>query len=201
MITQTLGEIIERIFKMNNSTITLERKKKIEDIVNNKIREYNLSIPRFDLIKFLKEQEGFEIVLIPMPDDTTGLILMNDNEKIGNTNLNKLIAVNANLQRDPNYIQRRRFIIAHEYAHSQLHKQNSILFAHRDTHKKDTVEEQEADFFARCLLMPQKLINEVMNSETYKKISESGRISYICEIFNVTEKKAKQRLKEIGTNA
>ena len=198
----TAKKIFERIFKkMNTATIINARKEYIENVANEKLKEWNLNTPRFDLIKVLKDQEKFEIVLIPMPDDTTGLILMNDNEKIGNTNLNNLIAVNANLQRDPNYIQRRRFIIAHEYAHSQLHKQNNILFAHRDTQRKDTPEEQEADFFARCLLMPQKLMNEVMNSETYKRLSDSGRISYICEIFNVTEKKAKQRLKEIGTNA
>ena len=198
----TMRKIFERIFKkMNAPTVTNVRKEYIENSAIEKLNEWNINTPRFDLIKMLKDREGFEIVLIPMPDDTTGLILMNDNEKIGNTNLNKLIAVNANLQRDPNYIQRRRFIIAHEYAHSQLHKQHNILFAHRDTHKKDTLTEQEADFFARCLLMPKKIMNEVMNSETYKKLSESGRISYICEIFNVTEKKAKQRLKEIGTNA
>ncbi len=186
---------------MNISTLTNERKQEIENIVDRKINEAGLNVPRFDLIRFLKEREGFEIVLQYMPNDTTGLILINDTDNIGSTSFQKIIAVNANLQRDPNYIQRRRFIIAHEYAHSQLHKKESVLFAHRDTHKRDALEEQEADFFARCLLMPRRLMEEVTSSITYQSMNETEKISYIREFFNVTEKKARQRLKELECNA
>lgn len=202
MIVSILGKINERITKkMNEIAITSKRREEIERIVDEKITEHDLLVPRFDLIKFLKEKENFEIVLQNMPDDTTGLIIINDNEVIEGTDFKKLIAVNINLQRDPNYIQRRRFIIAHEYAHSQLHKHESVLFAHRDTHRRETEAEQEADFFARCLLMPRKLMYEVTNSDDYKKLTDGGRVAYIAKIFNVTEKKAKQRLKEIGSNA
>lgn len=202
MINQIIRKTLERIYgKMNASALSPEQKAKIESIVDDKIKEFGLDTPRFDLIKFLKEKENFEIVLQRMPDDTTGLIIINDNEIIQGMNTHKLIAVNDNLQKDPNYIQRRRFIVAHEYAHSILHKNQSVLFAHRDTDKKDTYTEQEADFFARCLLMPRSLIESVKKSETYNKLSDSEKIPYICQIFNVTEKKAKQRLKELESNA
>lgn len=201
MITAMLKRIKERITrKMNESVIKKERKEEIEHIVDSKIAEHNLLVPRFDLIKFLKEKEGFEIVLQNMPDDTTGLIIINDNEKIQGTDTHKLIAVNNGLQTDLNYIQRRRFIIAHEYAHSNLHKNESVLFAHRDTCKRETEEEQEADFFARCLLMPRKLVNEVLESISSEKLSDNEKAKYVAEIFNVTEKKARVRIKELTSN-
>ena len=186
--------------KMNAATKQMTRREEIENIVDQKIQENDLGKPSFDLIKFLKDKEGYEIVLQNMDDDTTGLIIINDKEKIEGTEFNKLIAINSSLQNDPNYIQRRRFIVAHEYAHSQLHKRDSVLFAHRDTQKRETEAEQEADFFARCLLMPRNLVNEVLGSEEAKQLSDSGKIAYISKIFNVTEKKARQRLKEITHN-
>ena len=187
--------------KMNEMTIRKERYEQIENLVSSKIEEHDLCRPSFDLIKFLKEKEGFEIVLQSMPDDTTGLIIMNDNEPIQNTNLKKLIAINSSLQSDPDYIQRRRFIIAHEYAHSQLHKQNSVLFAHRDTKKKETDAEQEADCFARCLLMPRKLMYPIVTDEKFQQLNEHEKERYISRVFNVTEKKARQRLTDLTNYA
>ena len=201
MVITLLRKIKERKRqKMNAMTKQMTRREEIESIVDQKIKENELDKPGFDLIKFLKEKDGFEIVLQNMPDDTTGLIIINDNEKIQGTNTNRLIAINNSLQTDPNYIQRRRFIIAHEYAHSQLHKNDSVLFAHRDTCKRETPQEQEADFFARCLLMPRKLVEEVLEGVADERLSDNEKAKYIASIFNVTEKKAKVRIKELTSN-
>lgn len=52
-------------------------------------------------------------------------------------------------------IERKRFIIAHELAHYLLHyKGDGKLFRHRENIKGKDLEENDADYFAACLLMP-----------------------------------------------
>ncbi len=177
--------------------LTVERKNEImqrieEIILNNK----ELAEPAFDIVKFLKEKESFAIASKPMADDTTGMLFVDDEEYILDTDTHKLIVVNSLLKEQPNFVQRRRFIIAHEYAHYVLHKHNTKQYAHRDTSQKESNEEIEADFFARCLLMPQKVIDAVLDLNFVKELSVENKIALIARFFNVTKKKAKQRLEE-----
>ena len=55
------------------------RKDEIEKRVNEIIDQNNLNVPGFDLAKFLTEVEGFQIGSLPMSDNTTGMLFMNDN--------------------------------------------------------------------------------------------------------------------------
>ena len=177
--------------------LTEERKneimRRIEEIVSN---NKELEEPAFDIVKFLKEKESFAIASKPMADDTTGMLFVDDEEYISDTDTHRLIVINSLLKEQPNFVQRRRFIIAHEYAHYILHKHNTKQYAHRDTSQKDTNEEIEADFFARSLLMPQKVINIILDLSFVKELSTENRIALIARFFNVTKKKAKQRLEE-----
>ena len=172
-------------------------KNDIEKKVDNIISMYSLGIPGFDLAHFLTDKMGFQIGLQNMEDNTTGILLINDEDFIPNTQTHKLIAINAMLQRSPDFRQRKRFITAHEYAHYILHKPAGHLqYAHRDTDKKDTAQEREADFFARCLLMPRNLVNEFLSMGSMKNLSLDEKAMLIARVFNVTFKKAYQRLKE-----
>ena len=175
-----------------------KRRTEIEEIVNKILVEHNIEKPGFDLTHFLTKQEHFQIGLQFMDDDTTGILLVDDNDFIPGTNANRLIMINEALKREDDFIRRKRFIIAHEYAHFILHKQNDIQYAHRDTSKRGTSKEKDADFFARCLLMPQKLVSQFMDLDMFKASSESPKIEFISNVFNVTVKKARQRLLELN---
>ncbi len=173
-----------------------ERREAIEFEVEKMQKEQQvLHEPAFDIIKFL-QSKGFSIATKIMEEDTTGMLFVDDEEFIPNTSTHKLIVINSLLQNKSNYIQRRRFIIAHEYAHYILHKKDQIQFAHRDTSKKDTDQEKEADFFARCLLMPNDLIKQLLEMSFVEKLSLDSKVMLVSRVFNVTVKKADQRLKE-----
>lgn len=183
--------------KGKNAMPSIERKIEIEKTVDSIIEQNsNIQIPAFDIVKFLKDKEHFAIATQPMTDNTTGVLLVNDEELIQDTGTNRLIIINSLLQEKENYIQRRRFIIAHEFGHFVLHKNETRQFAHRDTNKRDTVAEKEADFFARCLLMPKNVLETILKLDFLKDMPFDGKVALISRIFNVTKKKAEQRLKE-----
>lgn len=174
-----------------------ERKVEIEQIINdlsNKHKEF--TIPAFDIIKLLKEKEGFAIGTKVMTDDTTGMLIVDDENWIEDAQTHRLIVVNALLQEQKDFIQRRRFIIAHEYAHFILHKKETKQFAHRDTSRKLSEEEKEADYFARCLLMPETALRSLLNLDFVKGLSFTTKIMLVSRFFNVTQNKAIQRVKE-----
>ena len=165
----------------------------IEVKANEIIKKYGLTEPGFDLTNLLTEKEDFLIGEQEMDAGTTGLLLVNDNDHIPNTETHRLIAVNRSLGQDENK-QRRRFIVAHEYGHFILHKRNASLFAHRSTEEKDSVIELEADYFARCLLMPKEWVDAVL--EELKPLTIDEKILIIAHRFNVTKNKARKRLCE-----
>lgn len=151
-------------FEMN---ISEERLQEIENLVNGILTKNNL-IPRFDLTQFLI-QCGYQLVQQELDDDTTGMLFIDDNNFIPGTCSHKLIVINSNLQKEENFMQRRRYIAAHEFAHELLHKKENTQYAHRDYSKKETIEEQEADYFARCLLMPKNYIEEILSLKIFKE--------------------------------
>lgn len=153
----------------------------------------------FDLISFLKSQYDFTILEVPLEDDTTGYILVDEKNLLNFTNFitHRLIVTNESLFKYINYLQKRRFIIAHEFGHYILHKHNSqIQFAKRDTEHFNTKEEQEAEYFARSLLMPKSEVFQSIN--TIESLSIAQKVEVIKETFNVTENKARYRLQELG---
>lgn len=182
--------------KGRNGMLENTRKKEIEDIVDNIIDSNELRTPGFDLAEFLCKKQDFKIGQQDMVDGTTGLLFINEKEFIPGTKTHKLIVVSNSLKHESNFKMRRRYIVAHEYAHSVLHKKDSVQYAHRDAAKKDNQEELEADFFARCLLMPSDLVNSILSGDIAKKMDADEKTLLISRVFNVTPKKAKIRLEE-----
>lgn len=179
---------------------TLERRQEIETFVNEFIDENKLNTPGFDLIKFLTQKYDFKIGAQNLEKNTTGILLVNDDDVIPNTDTHMLISVNRDLGVDDEYIYnlKKRFIIAHEFAHFMLHKNEHTQFAHRDTDKKNSPEEREADYFARCLLMPRELVSKILNVDNIKEQSLCDKASIISRLFVVTITKAKARIEELG---
>lgn len=184
--------------------LTKERMAEIEAQATNIRDEYNLGTS-LDLIEFLTEQQGYEIQLRQINDNTTGLLFINELEKVEQSDSHNVIVINANLLKDSLFKQKRRFICAHEYGHAVLHKGNAQVFARRDTNEKNSKEEQEAEYFAYCLLLPKELIDMLMTDDDLNKmigsIKEEQHITtgeVIARLFNVTPKKANERLKQLG---
>lgn len=177
-----------------------KRRQEIEKIVDKITCSDNLFIPGFDLTKFLTEKYGFVIGVQPLDKNTTGILIVDDDNYILNTQSHKLISVNTNLGASDEYIYnlKKRFIIAHEFAHYMLHKKDNTQFAHRDSDKKENLEEKEADYFARCLLMPRKLIEDALNVGNINEQNLCTKASVISRLFAVTIKKAKMRIEELG---
>ena len=172
-----------------------QRKCDIKEIAEKILIQYKLS-PGFDLAKFLTEYEGFVVGMQKMVADTTGVLMINPDAPIGNTGSKKLIIINETLKEEPNFILRRRFITAHEYGHAKLHAKEK-LFAHRDTSDLAAPQEQEAEYFARCLLMPENSVRELVNISRVHDDS-TGISTLISLVFKVTEKKAQQRMEDLG---
>ena len=174
-----------------------QRRSEIEHQVNAIISNNNLYVPGFDLIQYLTKKEKFQIVLQQLPHKITGVLLVDDTKEILNTNTNRLISINSSLKDEENYSQRMRFICAHEYSHFILHKRDTdTQYAHRDTDHRDEPEEKEADFFARCLLMPADMVRKILNLDFIRKLEWNEQVSFIARTFNVTFNKATQRMVE-----
>ncbi len=179
---------------------SVERRKEIETIVNTIVQDNEINHSLFDITQFLKQQYKFEIGVQKLDNNTTGMLLVDDDEYVPNTNSNRLIVVNRDLHVDDEniYKLKKRFIIAHEFAHFILHKNEHTQFAHRDSDKKETKEEKEADYFARCLLMPETLVSNVLSLYQINDQDLCTKAKFVSKMFSVTLTKAKQRLSELG---
>ena len=175
---------------------SVERKAEIKQVVDALVsKNSELQFPGFDIVKYLKAQD-FSVASNVLDSDTTGMLFVDDENFVPDTETHRLIVVNSLLQEQANFIQRRRFIVAHEYAHFVLHKNKSRQYAHRDTSKREKAEEKEADYFARCLLMPEDWVRAFLNLLQPDGTTWENKVSLVSRVFNVTKKKAEQRLKE-----
>ncbi len=151
-----------------------------------------------DVISIARKQ-GFEVVKALIKDDADGFIIIQPDEaSIMGVETDKLIGINA---RRP--LEWNRFIIAHELGHFCLHysqEKNNGLFAMRE-HKKGKDElENDADFFAACLLMPKERFEN-----TYRNLTKSGlrndEITIVLKKrFVTTEKMVERRIEELQLN-
>lgn len=173
-----------------------KRKKEIETIVDKIISEHQLGRPGFDLVAFLTEEEQFKVGMRKLDKDTTGILLVNEQKSISDTNAHRLIVINSRLGEEPNFYERRRFIAAHEYGHFILHYDGNEIFAHRDYSEKEEPAEEEADYFARCLLMPRRLVKIAIELWGIEDAPIDEKALVLSETFKVTKKKARQRLIE-----
>lgn len=182
-------------------SITKEKMIEIENITANILSEHNVDLsknPYVDIVSIVK-QDGFNVVPVSMPIDTTGCLLVNDNP----LEYKRLITVNKDFKNPENendvVFRKSRFITAHEYGHYILHKTSDMpLYAHRDSDKRNNKKELEADYFARALLMPFKPFNAFYSAAC--KMSD-GDIDFTKDmlslIFKVTKNKVNKRLEDL----
>lgn len=125
-------------------------KNKAEEVLSrtNYTNDYSVDIIR------IAHDLGFTVVNAELDDSLEGFIVIDERtrELFGQDN-NKIIGVNSALP-----LETKRFTIAHEIGHYALHYDANVnegLYAHRDHKKGKSPYENEADFFAANLLMPE----------------------------------------------
>lgn len=191
-------------FKKKEKKYVLEKNKMllIENTVEKIIKENCLTpSPSIDIVS-LVNNNGFDVETTKMDIETTGRLLVDDKEE----NKQRIITVNTvftNDDNDTDYILKKsRFITAHEYGHFVLHYEQlgQPTYAHRDTHHRTEPIEQEADYFARSILMPINQFKSIyMFIMTLNNNNKKNTIRFLSETFQVTKNKVNKRLEDLTT--
>ena len=159
---------------------------------NEILTKYGFKRP-VDVVQ-LAESMGFVVGNAKMKKEEDGFILVNnDTQEILGVKTQKLIGVNR--ERD---LFTKRFIIAHELGHYILHSKNKSIFAQREQTHGRTSEENDVDFFAACLLMPEEDFVKTASSIrcTYDEIDDYQLAKILSEQFKVPQLSAFRRLEE-----
>ena len=165
----------------------------IERIVNNIIEKNNISEAPVNIEKICQYYD-IEVEPIDAEDNLSGFFLVND-KKI------KMIGYNKNHSEN-----RKRFTIAHEFGHFQLHLQsdqkffidnNSKFFRNEKSSSGELKQEREANAFAAALLMPVPLLEREL-----EKINDNEDIDsiviFLSSRFLVSEESMRYRLINLG---
>ncbi len=169
--------------------VKMDKIQKIKDI-KKKLSEnglYNLPV---DILKFAT-LNGFKICRMDLPSDTTGILLVDDEEPIEGFDTHRLIAINNNLG-----YEKSRFIVGHEFAHFALHHTAGVQIARRDYSHATEPEEIEADEYAKLILMPIELVlRNICDNKNciYKK----DAIDFISDLCAVTKTKASDMISDM----
>lgn len=166
-------------------------KHNIEQKTNYLLESTKYSSGEVDILT-IAQSLGFTVGLAKLFLNSNGFIQIDYSKKqiyrIIGIPADKAIGVNVHLG-----LQTKRFIIAHEIGHYLLHC-HSNFFARREFRYQVSREETEADFFASCLLMPQKPFTQRYNELKDKGLSKEDIITLLQKSFNVPEGKIKQRI-------
>ena len=150
----------------------------ILDYANSKslVGAYKLQISE------LIEDQGIKLSEEDLPPEISGKLYKNENQEW-------CIIVNRT-----HSLNRKRYTMAHEFAHFCLHRNGLESFEDTSFFRKDenkTAIEYEANQFAAELLMPENIIEKAINNDllSLKQLSESFGVSLIA---------IKNRLIELG---
>lgn len=170
---------------------------KVKSEAENFCIENDINEAPVEIIRVCNEL-GIKVFETYLKENISGLIVV-DNKVWEEYNSDKFILVNL---AEP--ATRRRFTIAHELAHYVLHREDGLLYKHRDMNdgsgNKDRIE-KEADYFASNILMPEKLIREhikYVRDHSFGKLPGFIIAKDIADMFAVSESAAEVRLRQLG---
>lgn len=139
---------------------------------------------------------GFAVGHANLPEGTEGIIAVDKAQKsLLGSGSNQVIAIDYELNKE-----RMRFIIAHELGHYMMRKDaNAPVFAHRETAHGRSEAENEADYFAACLLMPKDGFKAALEyfRQVNPGIDDDELAVLLSEQFKVQTEAAKRRIKEV----
>lgn len=177
------------------------RKKEIIQTVNAIIGQYGDTESKVDVVN-VASKLGFKVLSLADEAPFKGIIIVNkssDNSGIFSTFGNRIIAFKKNLEKRQN-----RFIMAHELGHYFLHSENLFTeknifsYEYHSSKSNDSLEE-EANYFAANLLVPESLFKE--KYAEYKNASSNNEIlleQLLSDFFDVDIQCIEKRILEVG---
>lgn len=174
-------------------SINEDRKKEIDKKIESECLDSieHTGVP-IDVVTIARKQ-GFTVQRLNMDKDTTGMLLCSEGSKVSGLDTKKLIVIKKGLSEEQS-----RLILSHELGHYILFSEGAPYVAHRKySHLKISSKEQEADYFARALLMPKKVLLSFIKKLKSKGYDADSIIQQIAKKFKVSDAKAKIRYFEL----
>ncbi len=172
----------------------MKKMKEITAKANKVLQNADSSIytgKRIDIVKLAKTF-GFEVGIskkLPIREDGFIFVAPDGTKKIVVNNFRS--------------IEDKRFTVAHELGHYFLHKNRLDNLVLLREHKKDIEPsekdfEDEADFFAACILMPKQAFVDEKNKLTKAGYNESEIVLRLGEAFGTNRETVLKRLEEVA---
>jgi len=156
---------------------------KAENIASEVLRENFISKPPVPVYE-LARNYGYEVMEAELPSNVAGLVDIKKN----------IIFINK-----ADTDTRKAFTVAHELGHIKLHsselKKNpdlGILYRRPLGEKDSDEKEQEANFFAASLLVPESMYEDVLKQ--YKDVLPENKIELLSALFGVSQEVLGYRL-------
>jgi len=147
---------------------------RIEALANTLLAESGITTPPVPIEHIVKAR-GIAIQLKEL-GDVSGIVVRKDNT----------IVIGVNKGEAPT---RRRFTIAHEFAHALLHRGEEVHFdrAFRFNLRSgaSSVEETEANFLAACILMPRRFL-EADQAVAQLDAEDPAAVAALARRYNVS---------------
>lgn len=151
-------------------------------------------VSQYGIINLFKECErlGYKLIRYPLGEDADlGFVVKKDNDTVIFTNTCSRLA-------------REIFTLAHEIGHAVLHMENTLSFIDDSitiSGKSMDEKEQEANYFAACLLMPEDKVDKFLDLEV-EDFEHDGLsaldIARMMSEFNVSFEMALNRLENLS---
>ncbi len=170
--------------------LSLEQKTQIEQqasVLLKEMQKYGDTFWGVNL-NILAAHFGFDIYETEMPDLLQGDIQVDDDRRIIHVNINC-----------PHELK--RFIIAHEFGHFYTageENQNRLYIreSRKNIHCGKSIVEEEMDYFAACILMPEQSFRRAF---TVLRQRNDKTISYtLAQLFNVPLESTVRRIDELN---
>ena len=176
--------------------LTNMEKNKIEEMAQNLLKDFwsthNATYAYVDIVS-LARSVGFQVgESNKLPATDNGFIAISKNKKE--------LLIGVNYYRT---WEEKRFIIAHELAHYFLHYRDSELtgplFVRHSVQKKGKNQvENDADYFAACILMPRDEFQHEYNKMLHNGHTYESIVKKLQEIFKTPQESVERRIKEIS---
>ncbi|MBQ6160591.1 MAG: ImmA/IrrE family metallo-endopeptidase [Oscillospiraceae bacterium] len=171
--------------------LTTERKKEISAQVDKILNDfgYNPEVDTYvDSVRLANSLKFSVGEAKGLKENEDGFIIMYNGSRL----------IGVNIKRS---VEDKRFTTAHELGHYVLHgkqlEENMMMREHVDA-KTGNQEEDEADFFAACALMPEQSFKREAERLRTSKVNENDIIAVLRILFKVPEESIRRRLQEVG---
>lgn len=177
---------------MKSKGLTKMEKQAITDIANDLLKRYGYDQETDPFV----DASGLAAYVGFIVGESKQLQFLDDGFMYASEDRKKLI-IGVN---DDRTWEEKRFIVAHELAHYFLHYKNSNLketIMHREHVKGKDEQENDADFFAACVLMPEQSFKRLYEELKGKKYSFVDIIDYLQAVYKTPRESIKRRIEEL----